>query len=156
MTYQFETARCAVRPFAAGDIDAFMAYRNDAVWMRYQGFKCLSKREYEEALLCKPDLSRGVQLAVVEKKTGVLIGDLYWKLDGDACWLGYTITPAKARQGYMYEAVSAAIQSLASQGIGVFKAGVAPGNDASAALLDKLGFAYLHIQEGERVYALFL
>ena len=35
--------RCVIRPFNADDIEPFMAYRNDAEWMQYQGFKSLTK-----------------------------------------------------------------------------------------------------------------
>ncbi len=46
-----DTVRCNIRPFLVEDIDAFMAYRNDMDWMKYQGFKGLTKQEYTKALL---------------------------------------------------------------------------------------------------------
>ncbi len=156
MVFEFETTRCFVRPFTAGDIDAFMSYRNDGEWMKYQGFKGLTKREYEEILLVRPDFEKGVQLAVIAKETGILIGDLYFKREGDACWLGYTITPQKARQGYIYEVAKAAVEWICKQGIDQIKAGVEPGNGASVALLQKLGFTYTGMEAGERVYNLIL
>lgn len=39
------TARCTVRQFAEHDIDDFMVYRNDMDWMRYQGFKGLTRQK---------------------------------------------------------------------------------------------------------------
>lgn len=48
----FDTVRCNIRPFNAEDIDVFMSYRNDMDWMKYQGFKGLSKQEAVSAVIC--------------------------------------------------------------------------------------------------------
>ena len=69
--------RCVIRPFNADDIEPFMAYRNDAEWMQYQGFKGLTKEAYAEALLGNASLTQGMQLAAIDTATGTLIGDLY-------------------------------------------------------------------------------
>ncbi|CDL32497.1 hypothetical protein [Enterobacter hormaechei] len=45
--------------------------------MKYQGFKGLTKRAYEAALLGVLTLDRGIQLAIINKLTEVLIGDIY-------------------------------------------------------------------------------
>ncbi|WP_281221011.1 hypothetical protein [Escherichia coli] len=39
----------------------------------------------------------------------VLIGDIYLRQQCDVFWLGYTISPAYARQGYAIEAITATI-----------------------------------------------
>ncbi|MDT7066789.1 hypothetical protein RQM06_19405 [Citrobacter freundii] len=70
-----------------------MLYRNDAEWMKYQGFKGLTKEDYESALLGVLTLTQGIQLAIVNKLTQVLIGDIYLRQQCDVFWLGYTITP---------------------------------------------------------------
>ena len=150
----FDTDRCNIRPFMAEDIDAFMAYRNDPDWMRYQGFKGLTKQEYTKMLLGNESLTDGIQLAVICKQTNTLIGDLYLKQEGNACWIGYTITPQKARRGYIYEVVSALIHFLAAQGITCIKAGVTIGNDASVSLLKKLKFTILSTEGEEQVFGL--
>ncbi|NLI55065.1 MAG: GNAT family N-acetyltransferase [Clostridiales bacterium] len=154
MLLNITTRRCAVRHFRAEDIDAFMAYRNDAVWMRYQGFKGLTKEDYESVLLGRQSIRQGVQLAVVCRESDRLIGDLYLKRDGDVCWLGYTISPQKARHGYMFETVTETIRALAAQGIAEIRAGVAPGNDASISLLKKLQFEQVGADEDEVICAL--
>lgn len=151
---KFDTVRCNIRPFNAEDIDAFMSYRNDMEWMKYQGFKGLSKQEYMQALLNEQSLSNGMQLAIICKQTNTLIGDLYLKQEGDTCWIGYTITPLKSRCGYAYEAVSALICSLTTQGINRVKASVAIGNDASVMLLEKLKFTFLGIEADEQIFQL--
>lgn len=38
-----KTARIIIRSFYQNDIDAFMKYHNDEVWMRFQGFKSLTR-----------------------------------------------------------------------------------------------------------------
>lgn len=149
---KFDTARCSIRPFQEDDIDRFMAYRNDMDWMKYQGFKGLSTQAYREVLLCTGDIKKGVQLAVTDKQAKTLIGDLYLKQDNNVCWIGYTITPGKARQGYMYEVVSALISYMASQGIDEIKAGVASENIASISLLEKLGFTFAGTESGEKIF----
>ncbi len=137
------TSRCLIRPFFESDISDFMAYRNDMDWMRFQGFKGLTREEYREALLSETDEARGVQLAVIHRETDRLIGDLYYRVDGDTCWIGYTITPDSAQQGYAAEATQALLQRCACRGFHRALADVSPGNAASLALLHKLGFRYI-------------
>jgi len=149
-----DTVRCNIRPFIEEDIDAFMAYRNDMDWMKYQGFKGLTKREYTKALLDKHTLTDGIQLAIICKQTNTLIGDVYLKQEGDTCWVGYTITPLKARHGYVCEAVSAVICFLETQGITCVKASATIGNDASILLLKKLGFIFLSTESDEQIFGL--
>ncbi len=92
------TERCLIRRFEAPDIDDFMVYRNDMDWMKYQGFKGLTKQEYEDALLGSHTFQDGVQLAVIHKKSGKLIGDVYLKQEGDSFWIGYSVCRTMACQ----------------------------------------------------------
>ena len=98
------TERCLIRRFEEPDIDDFMVYRNDMDWMKYQGFKGLTKQEYEDALLGDHTFQDGVQLAVIHKKSGKLIGDVYLKQEGDSFWIGYSVCRTMACQGYACEA----------------------------------------------------
>ncbi len=140
MPIPFETERCRIRPFEEGDIEAFMSYRNNLDWMRFQGFKGKKYLEYKAALLMQPKFHQGVQLAVVSKQTGELFGDLYLKLAKNVCWIGYTIAPHHARNGYAFEVVEELMRQLNHDGVRVFKAEVEAENIASIALLHKLGF----------------
>lgn len=139
---EFTTIRCLIRPFFESDLTDFIAYRNDMNWMRFQGFKGLNREEYRAALLSVPDESHGVQLAVIHRESGRLIGDLYYRTEGNACWLSYTIAPDFARQGYTTEVTQAFIRRCASRGFGRVLADVSPDNTASLALVHKLGFRY--------------
>lgn len=146
------TKRCIIRPFQESDIADFMVYRNDMDWMKYQGFKGLERQEYIDALVGKDSLQNGLQLAVVCSKTQTLVGDVYIKKEASVYWIGYTISRSRARQGFAYEAVSAVIDALRTSGATCIKAGVESGNDASIALLMKLGFQYFESANNEQIY----
>lgn len=152
MPIPFETERCRVRPFEENDIEAFLSYRNNLNWMQYQGFKGKKYLEYKAALLQKPKFKEGVQLAVVDKQTGELIGDLYLKLERNTGWIGYTIAPQFARQGFAFEVVTQLLLELRQAGLTQVKAGVEEQNIASIQLLKKLGFEQIGIDESERIF----
>lgn len=152
MPIPFETERCRIRPFEEGDIEAFMSYRNNLEWMQFQGFKGKTYQEYKAALLMQPKFQDGVQLAVVRKQTGELIGDLYIKLEKNICWIGYTIAPQFARQGLAFEVVTQLLQQLQQAGVTLAKAGVEEQNIASIQLLKKIGFAQIGVDGGELIF----
>ncbi|WP_261806634.1 GNAT family N-acetyltransferase [Lapidilactobacillus luobeiensis] len=85
-------------------------------------------------------MTKGVQLAIINRETGALLGDLYLKQADDSCWLGYSIRRTEARHGYAFEAVSAVIRRLKEQGITTIKAEVSRANVPSLGLLKKLNF----------------
>ena len=99
-------------------------------------------------------LARGIQLAIVNKLTQVLIGDIYLRQQCDVFWLGYTIIPAYARPGYAIEAITATIDWIKENGFSLIKAGVNPENILSIKLLIRIGFNFSGIEEGEHVYVL--
>ncbi len=146
--------RCLIRPFKEEDIDDLMVYRNDMAWMRYQGFKGLTKQEYTQRLVDTFSVQKGGQLAIISTQTNKLIGDIYLKQENDTFWIGYTICPSNARQGYAYEAVSAVISEISTTGAVCIKAGILPENAASLALLKKLNFEYLGTDGDEQIFLL--
>ena len=152
MPIPFETERCRVRPFEENDIEAFLSYRNNLNWMQYQGFKGKKYLEYKAALLQKPKFKEGVQLAVVDKQTGELIGDLYLKLERNTGWIGYTIAPQFARQGFAFEVVTQLLLELRQAGLTKVKAGVEEQNIASIQLLKKLGFEQIGVDDSELIF----
>jgi len=93
-------------------------------------------------------------LAIVNKRTQVLMGDIYLRQQCDVFWLGYTISPAYARQGYAFEAITATIGWIKENGFSLIKAGVDPENTPSIKLLIRAGFHFSGIEEGEHIYAL--
>lgn len=147
------TERCTIRNFSLDDIDSFMEYRNNLDWMRYQGFKGMSKETYENELLQDTSLVKGKQFAIINTTTGRLIGDIYLKKENNVYWIGYTIHPENSRKGYAKEAVVATIKWIANQGECIIKAGVLPENTASINLLENLNFTYLTTEDDELIYA---
>jgi len=152
MPITFETERCRIRPFEENDIEAFMAYRNNLDWMQFQDFKGKKYLEYKAALLMQPDFRDGVQLAVVNRQTGELLGDLYIRLEKNACWIGYTIAPQFARQGLAFEVVTQLLRQLQQSGLTLAKAGVEEQNIASIQFLKKLGFAQTGVDGSELIF----
>ena len=150
----FTTTRCLIRPFEQHDIEPFMAYRNDLDWMQHQSFKGLTYEEYKRSLLGDQAIAQGIQLAIIDQATNDLIGDLYVQQVGTTHWVGYTISPRHARQGYAFEVVSGLIRHLSDQGAETIKAGALATNEASIALLKKLNFEYLVTEDDEQIYAL--
>ncbi|QGN39289.1 GNAT family N-acetyltransferase [Klebsiella oxytoca] len=146
--------RCIIRPFNTDKIEPFMAYRNDAEWMQYQGFKNLTKEAYAEALLGNLSLATGMQLAIFDTIKRTLIGDIYLKQDNEALWLGYTVSPRHAGKGYAFEVATAVIEWSKKQGFSALKAGVAAENLRSINLLHKLGFSCSCTEEDELVFVL--
>ena len=147
-----ETDRCRIRHFEEKDLDSFIEYRNNKEWMQYQGFKNRTREEYAAFLLGKRDIIIGIQLALAEKESDTLIGDIYLKYDGEAYCLGYSLHPKYSGKGYMTEALTALIKQLKFD----IHAGVLPENEASKKLLKRLGFTYSYFDEseGEEVYIL--
>lgn len=129
-----------------------MAYRNDLDWMQHQSFKGLTYEEYVRSLLGEQAITQGMQLAIIDEGTNELIGDLYVQQDGMTYWIGYTISPRFARQGYAFEVVSGLVRHLSDQGAETIKAGALPTNEASIALLKKLNFTYLITEDDEQIY----
>ncbi|MFB0920330.1 MAG: GNAT family N-acetyltransferase [Oscillospiraceae bacterium] len=151
---RIETDRCLIRRFEEKDIVDFMAYRNNEKWMQYQGFKGLTKQEYSKVLLVEPDMQAGAQLAIIDKEAERLIGDIYLKQEENSFWLGYSINPASARQGFAFEAVSGIIGWLKDNGADKVLADAMPENVPSISLLKKLGFDFTGKDEnGDMLFA---
>ena len=51
-------------------------------------------------------------MAVISVRTNSLIGDIYLKREDAICWIGYTISPDNARQGYIREVIPAVITPI--------------------------------------------
>ena len=124
-------------------------------WMQYQGFKGLTRQEYRKKLLGDSTMEEGLQLAIINKNSASLIGDIYLRKETDIFWIGYTINPSNARQGYAYEAVNGIITWIRTMGSYKISAAVLPENTPSINLLEKLGFDFVGMNnEGERTYTL--
>ena len=153
MEIEITSPRCLICRFTEKETEDFMRYRNNEEWMRFQGFKGLEREAYEQVLLGERTLSEGVQLAILGKESRELLGDIYLRQEQDAAWIGYTMDPDFARQGYAREAVLAVLAWLKERGMTAAKAAVHPENIASIALLEGLNFQHQgRDSEGEELY----
>lgn len=143
VSLMIKTVRCILRSFEEKDLDSFMVYRNNNEWMKYQGFKNLTKDEYRNVLLVPPNIENGVQLAIADKNTDELLGDLYLIKKENTIEIGYTINPAYARKGYITEILEAVLIKLKECYPGYkIIAEIEKDNFPSRKLLLKLGFVF--------------
>ncbi|HUQ04009.1 MAG TPA: GNAT family N-acetyltransferase [Kofleriaceae bacterium] len=113
--------RLMLRPLAVEEARIVVAYRRDPTVARFQGWGVVDPGEIERDLAAMQvrtpcDIpGPWFQLAVVERATGAIVGDLGVRVLGeapDAAEIGYTIAPAYQRQGYATEAVCAMLEWL--------------------------------------------
>lgn len=107
-----ETNRCILRCFEEKDLDSLMTYRNNEDWMKYQGFKNLTKEEYRKILLVPLNVENGVQLAIIDRTNDNLLGDLYLRKEEKTITIGYTVNPIFSRRGYISEVLKALLPIL--------------------------------------------
>lgn len=109
----FTTKDLRIAEFSQEDLDDFIYYRNNSEWMKYQGFKGLSRAEYEAILLKPIDLYSGAQLAIL--LGGRLIGDLYLKIHATQAEIGFTLHPKYTGRGYCTQALKGLINYLKTE-----------------------------------------
>lgn len=144
------TKRLLIRNFAASDLEAFLAYRNDPEVAKYQGWSIPYLREKGEAFIAEmkdahaPKQGQWMQLALESKDTGVLIGDVAFCIkdeDMRQAVIGFTIAFAYWQIGFATEALTALLDYL-FEDIDLHRvtADCDTKNIASWKTLEKLGF----------------
>lgn len=78
---------------------------------------CLLRKAFKKPALMQrvqscPSMDQGIQMAVISVRTNSLIGDICLKREDAICWIGYTISPDNARQGYIREVIPAVITPI--------------------------------------------
>lgn len=115
------TERLRLRPFEAGDLPAFAAYRSAREVARYQSWDTsYSMADAERFLADQQRLSFGargefVQLAATDGTTGELVGDCAVRFSADqpaTAEVGVTLAPAHQGAGLAREALGAVIDKL--------------------------------------------
>lgn len=143
-----ETDRLQLRPININDKQAMWSYRSDAEANKYQGWIPKTLADVEEFIgKLAPTFNQSqtwFQLAVIEKETGLLIGDIGIHFMGNEnlqVELGYTIAKEKQGFGFATEALKSVIyflfQTLKKHRI---TASADPRNIPSIKVLEKLGF----------------
>jgi RimJ/RimL family protein N-acetyltransferase len=149
--YPILTERLLLRPLdPTTDVDAVHAYQSREDVCRYVPYSPRTREEVAERL-ADPERTRStlenegevVNLAVVERDTGFLVGDvvLFWRsVEHRSGEIGYVFNPEFQGRGYATEAGSALL-ALAFDGLGLHRviARIDERNEASAAVLRRLG-----------------
>ena len=144
-----EAERVRLRPFRANDRDNLFALFGDPAVARYWSFpawKQLSQAdEYLAPALQPPTDPTMLQWATADRATDELIGTLTifgLRADQKRAEIGYSLRSASWGRGLAREAVSRALAfGFDDLGLRRFEADVDPRNEASIALLTRLGFA---------------
>lgn len=145
-----QTARLTLRNFIDADLETFLAYRNDPMVAKYQGWGVPYPREKGEAFLSsmkeRNDLKQDgwIQYAVALKDTDELIGDLgcYMKKDDmRQARIGFTLGVRHWRKGYITEVTPCLLRYLfEDMNVHRVAADCDVDNIASYRTLEKLGF----------------
>jgi len=150
MTAEILTERLRVRPFQADDLEAFVSYRSDSEVARYQSWdRSYSMADAEAFLASQRGLEFGrlgewLQLAIVERGTGILCGDCAVRVVPDppaTAEVGVTLAPASQGKGFATEALAAVVSALFGQ-LGMHRV-FAEADDRNVPvqrLLERLGF----------------
>jgi RimJ/RimL family protein N-acetyltransferase len=111
----FETPRIRARPFTDDDLESFVAYRQHPEVERYQSWSDYTLEQGRSLIASMHGLQPGVpgqwyQIALEERESEGLIGDLALKVDADEpreAEIGFTLDPTQQGKGYATEAVRA-------------------------------------------------
>jgi RimJ/RimL family protein N-acetyltransferase len=145
-TYPILTKRLMLRPLQADDTEAVYAYRSREDVCRFLLFEPQSREQVAARVTNSrselTDEGQVLSLAVVERATGALAGDvvLIWlSREHRAGEIGYILNPDHAGNGYATEA-GAALLRLGFDGLGLHRivGRLDARNVASARVLEKL------------------
>jgi RimJ/RimL family protein N-acetyltransferase len=142
--------RLRLRPFEAGDLAAFVAYRSAPEVARHQSWDATySPADAERFLASQREAAFGrpggwVQLAAIDRATGVLCGDCAVRVLTDqpaTAEVGVTLAPDHQGAGLAREALAAVMRTLfEDHGMHRIYAETDDRNVAVHRLLERLGF----------------
>jgi len=138
--------RIILRRLSADDLAVFQAYRHDPDVGLYQGWEPQSDSEaltfIKEMESSVPFLlGKWMQLAIADRQTNLLIGDigLFVAADGKSAQIGFTLCAQAQERGLGSEAVSLALQLLFQNTAIDYIEGITDArNLASIRLLDRM------------------
>ncbi|MGN0401706.1 MAG: GNAT family N-acetyltransferase [Acetatifactor sp.] len=136
---RIETERLVLRNYTDDDYNDLYEYLSDSEVVAFEPYKPMSESEVHENLAWR--ISTEEMIAVVEKKSGKMIGNIY--LGNRDCGnkeIGYVFHRSFWGKGYATEACKAVISSAFSSGTHRIYAECDPNNSASWKLLERLGF----------------
>lgn len=144
-----DTPRLLLREIKAADAPALLAIHSDAEAMRYFGTEPIQTLAQADAMVevfaaWRQLANPGVRWGIVRKTDGQLIGTcglFRWDRGWRCCNIGYELGRAAWGQGFMAEALTAALAwGFEHMALNRVQAQVHPENKASIQTLCKLGF----------------
>ena len=142
------TRRLVLRRFAAHDLTAFHAYRNEPGPARFQSWEAIGLTDAAEFIKEHQIRKAGVpgqwlQIAVALRETETLIGDCAFKVHADDirhATIGGTLARKYHRQGYGFEGMTCLLHCL-FENLNLHRvvADTDPENKASWVLMERLG-----------------
>jgi thioredoxin reductase/RimJ/RimL family protein N-acetyltransferase len=116
----FETPRLRARRFTRDDLEAFVAYRRHPDVERFQSWSDYTVEQGRSLIASLDGKQPGVpgewfQIALEERSTGVLVGDVALRVDADEphqAEIGFTLAPTQQGKGYATEAVRALLDHI--------------------------------------------
>lgn len=145
---EITTERLMLRKFLPDDWPAVLAYQQDARYSEYYPWSARTEsdaKEFVQWFLDKQAESprRRIQLTVILRETGLLIGNWGIRRKPDSDWeadIGYEIAPDYWRRGYATEAAASLVEhGLTSMGLHRISSWCIAENGASVSVLRKLG-----------------
>ena len=159
------TDRLRLRRLTIDDAPLMLAIWNDPAFVRFvadRGIRTLASAAEEMragVLRLYSDYEYGpYAMELKDGRTVIGICGLFRREGLDDPDIGFAVLPTFRGHGYVYEAAGS-VMDFACEGLGIsrLKAIVSPGNDASVALIKKLGFEFerMHRMPGDDVVALY-
>lgn len=148
----YRTERLMIRNVEEKDVPIIHDYRNNERCARYQRGQ-VKKLEEIQTLVEKRkndviSVDSDFMLAIALKDTDEMVGEIVVMPNDGCISLGYTISYQHHRKGYAFEALSVLIEKLhAAYPDWEWISFTEPQNQASIALLEKLGYTHLCYSE---------
>ena len=139
--------RLVIRRFKPGDAGEFHAYRSDPAVALYQGWEPLDEAGaqsfvFEHSRLEAVPDGDWRQLAIAQRDSALLLGDIGLMLDADSgqvARFGITLSPRQQGQGYGSEALRLLFDGLFRAGVQRIEAECDPRNEPSWRLIEAVG-----------------
>jgi RimJ/RimL family protein N-acetyltransferase len=160
LTLPIRTERMVMRRFELTDRAGFLRYRRHPDVARHQSWDASYSDDDADAFLAEMTTAEvwrpGHWFQVALEHDGQLIGDVAFWPDPKRpeAEIGYSLHPDNHGRGFASEAVRALVAWLADGGITTVVAGCDVENASSARLLERAGFSFVGVEDGERIYRL--
>lgn len=150
MILPIRTERLIIRVMRTSDAEVLSTYRSDPAVAKHQLWTVPFTIDDAREMLADQDdpatdLGPGANLQLAVERDGVVIGDVYARVDetGGVAEIGYTLATAFQGHGYATEAAGAVVEALFDRvGVGRVYGELDPDNVASQRVLERIGLVF--------------